>query len=167
MAIVLPAETDGALFDVDQPVIGDGHAVGVAPDISSTWSGPAKGGLAYTTHAASARCQVREGLPLPQRTEGGEEAQFAGGESLLQIPQEQAAEQTGQHPNRQEEPGRQAIQRGRRGARPPGHAMQMGMMEQFCPQVWSTAKKPSSAPRCLGSAAMVRKVSAAVRNRML
>jgi len=31
---------------------------------------------------------------------------------------------------------------------------------KFCPQVWRTAKKPISAPRCLGSAAMVRKVSA-------
>ena len=34
------------------------------------------------------------------------------------------------------------------------------------PQVWSTAKKPISAPRCLGSAAMVRRVSAVARNRM-
>ena len=34
--------------------------------------------------------------------------------------------------------------------------MQVRMMQQFGPQVWSTAKKPISAPRCLGSAAMVR-----------
>src|SRR6516225_3735912 len=38
---------------------------------------------------------------------------------------------------------------------------------EFWPQVWSTAKKPISAPKCLGSAAMVRNVSLTARNRIL
>ena len=38
---------------------------------------------------------------------------------------------------------------------------------RFCPQLCNTAKKPTSAPRYWGSAAMVRKVSEVARKRML
>jgi hypothetical protein len=39
------------------------------------------------------------------------------------------------------------------------HTMQMRVVQQGRPLLCSTAKKPISAPRCLGSAAMVRRVS--------
>ena len=41
-----------------------------------------------------------------------------------------------------------------------------GWCVRDCPQVCSTPRKPISAPRCFGSAAMVRNVSDAARNRM-
>jgi hypothetical protein len=44
--------------------------------------------------------------------------------------------------------------------------MQMRMMHRVCPYVYSTAKNPIAAPRCLGSAALVRNVSATARKRI-
>ena len=44
--------------------------------------------------------------------------------------------------------------------------MQVRVVGKGLPQVCSTPRKPISAPRCSGSAAMVRKVSDATRNRM-
>ena len=63
-------------------------------------------------------------------------------------------------------PGRQGIQREPSGASPPpGTTMcTCGWWVSAEPQVWSTAVSPIRAPRCFGSAAMVRRVSAAVRN---
>lgn len=50
--VVLPAETHGVVLDVDEAVVGDGNAVRIAPDIVEYLGGPAKGGLAKTTHSA-------------------------------------------------------------------------------------------------------------------
>ena len=46
VAIVLPAEVNLPVVDVEQAVVGDGDAMGVAADVLRTSSGPAKGGLA-------------------------------------------------------------------------------------------------------------------------
>jgi hypothetical protein len=45
-AIILVAEGDAGRVEGEQPPVRDGDAVGVAREIASTASGPAKGGLA-------------------------------------------------------------------------------------------------------------------------
>jgi hypothetical protein len=45
-AIILVAERDLAAIDVQQAIVGEGYAVGVAAAYSNTGSGPAKGRLA-------------------------------------------------------------------------------------------------------------------------
>src|ERR1044072_2607124 len=54
-------------------------------------------------------------------------------------------------------PGRQEIHCVPSGESPPPATTQCkgGGWSKFDPQLWRTAKKPISAPRCLGSAAMV------------
>ena len=89
-------------------------------------------------------------------------------EGRVQLGEEQASEEARQHVHRQKEAfpaGDPALAVERRAAAG-RHAMDMGMMLQVWPQVCSTAVMPSSAPRCLGSAATVESVSAAVRIRM-
>src|SRR5262249_25829598 len=63
-------------------------------------------------------------------------------------------------------PFRQEIQRSPSGDSPPPGTMQCtcGWCWRFWPQVCSTAVTPMSAPRCLGSPAMVVSVSAAAVN---
>src|SRR5262245_43143778 len=60
-------------------------------------------------------------------------------------------------------PGRQAIQRTRSRLMPPPVTTQCtcGWCCSCWPQVWSTTKNPISAPRCVGSPAIVRRDSAA------
>ena len=51
IAVVLVAEMDLAVFDGEQTIIGDGHAVGMAAHVVEYLLGSAKGFLAYTTHS--------------------------------------------------------------------------------------------------------------------
>lgn len=102
---------------------------------------------------------------LTQGIEDGEELQLTGREGFLQVLQKQSSEQTWEHPDREEEAGLAgdpSIAVARQAAAH-DHTMQMRMMKQVLAQVCSTPKKPISAPRCLRSAAMVRRVSAAAR----
>ena len=46
MSVVLPAEADVGVGDVDEPMVGDRDPMGVASQIVQTCSGPPKGGLA-------------------------------------------------------------------------------------------------------------------------
>src|SRR5262249_10383219 len=64
--------------------------------------------------------------------------------------------------------GRQEIHPGPSREIPPPGTTQWrgGVKNQVRPPLWSTAKKPISAPRRFGSAAMVVKVSATARNKM-
>jgi hypothetical protein len=86
----------------------------------------------------------------------------------VHLGEEQASEEARQHLHRQKEvfpAGDPALAIERRAAAG-RHAVDMGMMLQGLAQVCRTAVMPSSAPRCLGSAATVESVSAAVRIRM-
>ena len=77
--------------------------------------------------------------------------------SCDQSGEEQAAEQRRQHAHRQEEAGRQAIQRCPSSEMPPPGTIMWtcGWWVSAEPQVCSTAVMPIRAPRCLGSAAIV------------
>ena len=108
---------------------------------------------------------AHEGISHPKWFEGGKELQLTGIESLREIIEKQATKQTRQDGDRQEEIGPTGDPS--RAIRGNAAAWNDAMLERAWPQVWSTAKNPICAPRCLGSAAMVRNVSAVARNRML
>ena len=48
--VVLPPKRDGVVGHVDEPVVRDRDAVGVAREVVEHVAGLPKGGLAYTTH---------------------------------------------------------------------------------------------------------------------
>jgi len=105
VAIVSPSEFHFTAFDIDDPMIGDGHSVRVAADVIHhlLWSG--EGGLSVDdpVHVSHRIEMTAESLRISQGLERSEELQLARVESLLQILQEQSTEQVGQHPHRQEE----------------------------------------------------------------
>src|SRR3954447_16839200 len=103
--IVLPAETDSAVVDCEKAAVRDGDAMGVPPDISEHLLRPGERLLRvdHPLRPARRRQVAQERGPLLELLQAGEEPQLAGGERLLQLVQEKAAEQPGQHPDRQEE----------------------------------------------------------------
>ena len=78
-------------------------------------------------------------------------------------PRNSPPEQLPEHAHRQQEGGRQAIQRSPSSEIPPPGTIMWtcGWCVIAEPQVWSTAVTPMRAPRCFGSAAIVSIVSAA------
>jgi hypothetical protein len=48
---IAPTKSDLAIGKGDQAVVGDGHAMGVAAELCSTYSGPPKGRFKYTTQS--------------------------------------------------------------------------------------------------------------------
>jgi hypothetical protein len=48
---VVPTEDDLAIAESDEPVVGDGGAMGVCAEIAQCVLGPPQGRLAYTTHS--------------------------------------------------------------------------------------------------------------------
>src|SRR5438067_10475500 len=105
-----------------------------------------------------------EGCRLGEGGLVGEELQPPGLVGGVQPFEEQATEEPGEDRDGRRKPSRQAIQRSPSGETPPPGTMMWacGWWMSVDPQVWSTAVNPMRAPRCLGSAAMVIKVSAAV-----
>jgi hypothetical protein len=105
--VVLPAEADPLAVDGDQAIVGDGDAVGVAPDIVEDLRRTSEGPLGIDHPLGTARwCQVAaECCGLMQVTVLGEEVQFARGKCLLQMVEEQPPEHPRQHADRQEELG--------------------------------------------------------------
>ena len=104
-----------------------------------------------------------EGGRLREPGEIAEELDLAPAVRLREAVEEQAPEQTREHPHTgRKKPGRQAIQRLLSGEIPPAGTMQWawGWWSRVCPQLCSTAVMPMRAPRCLGSAAIVVRVSA-------
>src|SRR5258708_1570925 len=75
---------------------------------------------------------VAESLRILECRKGTEDAQLAGVEGLLQILQEQSAEQAGQHPHGQEEAGAAGDPPGaiRRDSAARNDTMEMGMENQ-------------------------------------
>ena len=107
VAVVPPVELDLPVFDIHDPMIGNRDPVGVAADVVHHLLGSGEGRLrvddpfqvAHGIEISAENLRISKGL------EGREEPEFAGVESLLQIGQEQSAEQAGQHPYGQEEMG--------------------------------------------------------------
>src|ERR1700680_3322914 len=90
MRIVLPFNTDAAVFESTKAVIGDGHTVGVASQISENALRSAEGRLAVN-HPFDFGGLLTEGLECGGRSQGSEfagEAQGAVAEGLAQLPQE-------------------------------------------------------------------------------
>jgi hypothetical protein len=94
LAIVLVAELHLAVFDIQQAVVGDGDAVGVASQVVENLLGPGKGSFGIDDPFCLAeRCEInREGRGNLKLLEGGKEMQLAVVEGLLQQLEKQAAE---------------------------------------------------------------------------
>jgi hypothetical protein len=92
--VVLPRKADSAIFQREQAVIGNGHAVSVASQILENALRSAKGRL-NVDHPFRCGCfftQRPERIRLGQRTEFAGEAERALAESLFQLVQELLAE---------------------------------------------------------------------------
>ena len=107
VAIVLPAEGDGAVLDPGQPGVGDGNAMSVAAEIGEhvLRSTERRLGVDHPVDAARRAKQPGKAIGLVEVGEGAAEGQFASLEGLIESLKEQAAEQARQHADRQEEAG--------------------------------------------------------------
>src|SRR5258708_11545483 len=134
IAVVLVAELDLAVFDGEQTIIGDGHAVGIAAHIVEYLLGSSKGlfGVYHPFAVAEGHQGAEKDLAILQLLEGGKELQLAIVKSLFQQRQKQAAEEAGEHAHGKEETaptGNPARAVGRQSA--PGHdTMQVGMKHE-------------------------------------
>jgi hypothetical protein len=96
---VSPAEGDLVVLKGDQTVIGDGHAVGVAAEITENLLGTAEGRLAvdYPVPLKERAKEGSEGLAFRQRLEIAVETQSAVGKSRSESLDKLAAEDSPQH----------------------------------------------------------------------
>jgi hypothetical protein len=96
---VSPAEGDLVVLKGEQTVIGDGHAVGVAAEITENLLGTAEGRLTVD-HPVPSKERTEEGsegLAFRQRLEMAVEAQSAVGKSRSESLDKLAAEDSPQH----------------------------------------------------------------------
>jgi hypothetical protein len=107
IAVVSPTKFHLALFDVDEPMIANGHPVRVAADIVHhlLWSGERWLGVDDPFHVSRQIEMTGESLRILECLKQREELQLAGVEGLLQILQEQSPEQPREHPYGQEKVG--------------------------------------------------------------
>src|SRR3977135_4090671 len=94
-------------FDITDRSIGDGDPMCVAAYVIHhlLWSGEGRLGVDDPIHVSHWIQMAAESLGILECRKRAEEPQLAGVEGLLQILQEQSAEQAGQHPHGQEEAG--------------------------------------------------------------
>jgi hypothetical protein len=107
VAVVSPVKFHLAILDIDNPMIGNGDAVRVAADVVYDLLWPRERGLGVD-HPFQVSQQIEmpgENPALLERLKRREELQLAGVEGLLQILQEQSAEQPREHLYRQEKVG--------------------------------------------------------------
>ncbi len=99
VAVVSPFKFHLAIFDVDDPMIGNGHPVGVAADIVHhlLWPGERWLGVDDPFHVSHQIEMTGESLRIMECLKRSEEPQLAGVEGLLQILQEQSPEQPREH----------------------------------------------------------------------
>jgi hypothetical protein len=129
--VVLPAERDGVGVGADQTAVRDRDAVGVAAEIGKHGLGAAERGLGVVSEtrlrhddhpvSPAQRGEVRgEGRGIGQSRQIAEDLELSRRVQGRQPLEEQAAEQAGENPHRQEEPrARQAIHLLPSGDRPP------------------------------------------------
>src|SRR5437016_7391482 len=105
VAIVPPGEFHFTAFDSDDPMVGDGHPVRVAADVVHhlLWSSEGWFSVDDPFQVAHRIQMTLESLRVSQGLQRSEEPQLAGVKGLLQILQEQSAEQAGEYPHGQEE----------------------------------------------------------------
>jgi len=99
VTVVSPFKFYLAIFDVDDPMVRNGHAVGVAADIVHHLLRPGERWLGVDDpfHVSHQIEMTVESLRILERLKRCEEPQLAGVEGLLQILQEQSAEQPREH----------------------------------------------------------------------
>src|SRR6202048_678364 len=143
--------------------------MGVAGEIGEHRFWPGEGRLGVDKPGLShERCEGRgEGLAATQALDLAEARHPARRVGIGEPSPEEPPEQAGEHPHRQKEGGLAVHQRVPSSDIPPPGTIiwACGWWVIAEPQVWSTAVAPMRAPRCLGSAAIVSSVSAAVRNK--
>src|SRR5207302_5447418 len=151
-------------------MIGDGHPVRVAADVVHhlLWSSEGWFSVDDPFQVAHRIQMTLESLRVSQGLQRSEEPQLAGAKASCRYFKNNRRNRRESTRTGRKKCGRQEIHRvPSREIPPPGTTQwRWGWWTKACPQVWSTAKKPISAPRCWGSAAMVDKVSATARNRM-
>lgn len=84
-----------AILDIDEAVVGDGDAVRISTNVIQDLFGSGEGrlGVDHPVGLSQRRQIAPEGVALVEVLQGGEELQLARLEGLLQMLQEQAAEQ--------------------------------------------------------------------------
>src|SRR5215472_13582973 len=138
--------------------------MGVAGEIGKHCLWPGEGRLGVDEPSLPLeRCETcGEGLAAMQVLDFAKEREPACRVGVGERRQEQPPEQVGQHSHRQEKAGLAAHPAGPVERYPTARHNHMDVRME--PQLWSTAVAPMRAPRCLGSAAIVSSVSAAVWN---
>ena len=135
LAVVLPAKAHLAVGDVQDALVGDGDAVGVAAEVGQHAGRARERGLGVDDPLAAAQGpQVAlEGRRIGEVGEAAAEAQFALLESLLESGQKNAAEAARENAHGQEETGAAGDPTVALGGEPAaGHdAMQVGVVAQI------------------------------------
>jgi len=119
--VILPVEAHLAIVHGHQAVVGDGNAMGVAPDIVENLfrSGERPLGIDDPIGVPGRRQVTAECGRLMQVAVRGEEVQLPADERLLQVAQEQSRNIRDSTLTGRKNPGRQAIQLCPSGAMPP------------------------------------------------
>src|SRR5215470_6233519 len=167
-AVILVAEGHAARIESKEATVRDGDAMGVAGEIGQHRLRPGEGWFGVDEpFLPLERCQMcGKDLAAMQVLDLAKEREPACRVGVGERRQEQPPEQAGKHLHRQEKAGlaaHPACPVERYPATRHNH-MTCGWWVIVEPQLWSTAVAPMRAPRCLGSAAIVSSVSAAVRN---
>ena len=105
--IVFPPEGNVAVVEADEPVVRDGHTVGVAAQIVEYVSGIAEGRLRVDDPLGlCGRCEKGvERLNVGERFKLAVEMECAGVKGMAQLCEKQTPEQPREHPHGQEETG--------------------------------------------------------------
>ena len=169
LTIVLPAERDAAIVTSDEPRVCDRDPMGVAGQIGENLLRSCEGALGVDDPLTLTQRHepVGEGIGISQIEVLAEELQLTIKMEVHKLFKEAAPEKTRQHPDREEEPRlarHPAV--GIRCEAAAGHdAMHVRMMRQGRAPGVQHQGLPIRAPKCFGSAAIVRSVSAAMSNR--
>src|SRR5215467_3080701 len=107
LPIVLPAETDVGLVEIEQAAVGDRDAMRIAREIGQDLLGTGEGlfGIDDPFSLAQRREVRSERVRILESAEIGEELQLAGGVHGFKTLQEQAPEQAGEYAERKKEAG--------------------------------------------------------------
>ncbi len=156
------AEAGLSCVDIQQPVVGDGEAVGIAADVIHDLRGATEGRLGVDDPVALPYGLevIGKALRVGQRLERPEETQLPVVNASNSASRNNRRNSRDSTRTGRKDPRRQVTQRVPSRERPPPGSTpcRCGWCTSVCPHVWSTAKKPICAPRCLGSAAMLRHV---------
>ena len=167
---VSPAEGHRTIGESKEPAVGDADAVGVSTEVAEDvlWSAEWTLRIDDPIVTEQASEPSSEAAWLGQRCEMAVEMEVAIVERSLQPCEELAAEDAAEHLDGKDD-RREAIQLAWSGARPPAAITQWtcGWCWRRWSQVWSTLKKPISAPRCRGSRATCCNVAALAWKRRL